>query len=350
MPQEQDQRLPLINLPAVPTALLPLEHVQQAVAPAGDFPVADVHAHGVRGGERAAHVSLRLGEDDVHLWREHAAQGHGHAEAHREGHRDDLVVAAEVDRHERQPDDARGVHGEGDVFGFVEIGGYVACLEGVVSAAHDQEAVVSQRSHDAHVAGVANEEDFSYAGVRFDRFRRLQDDQGDLQSELEADKDEGDHHLSPSAHEPRFPGANLFFAASQNTSDPVGFGDQGGVAHGSREPHEEPLEVAGGHGGAGDEGEGTQVPQEDSSQDDVAEFPAGGLHHWCVTIQDEDEGNERRDQDAQAGKNHLDNGLWIAPLQVAHWDLLTAWKEGENNKTILVQSSLRFLAVSVCWI
>lgn len=47
VPQEQDSRLRLMNLPAVSAALLPLEHVEQAVAPAGDFAIADVHAHGV---------------------------------------------------------------------------------------------------------------------------------------------------------------------------------------------------------------------------------------------------------------------------------------------------------------
>lgn len=173
-----------MNLPAVSTVLLPLEHVEQAVAPAGDFPVADVHAHGVRRGERAAHVPFRLREDDVHLWREHASQGYGHTEAHGKRCCDDLVVAAEVDRNEGQPDYARGVHGEGDVFGFVKVGGYIARLEGVVGAAHYKQAVVSERRHDAHVAGVANEENLFYAGVRFDGFRRLQDDEGDLQTEL----------------------------------------------------------------------------------------------------------------------------------------------------------------------
>lgn len=47
VPQEQDSRLQLMNLPAISTVLLPLEHVEQAVAPAGDFSIADVHAHGV---------------------------------------------------------------------------------------------------------------------------------------------------------------------------------------------------------------------------------------------------------------------------------------------------------------
>jgi len=281
-----------------------------------------VHAHRVRRDERAAHVPLGFGDDDVHLRGEHAAQSHRHAEAHGERRGDDLVVAAEVDGHKRQPDDARGVHGEGDVLGLVEIRRDVAGLEGVVSAAHDQQAVVAQRGHDAHVAGVADEEDLFDAGVGFDGFGRLHDDEGHLQGELGADQDGGDDQLSPSAHEPWLPGANLLLAARQNAGDAVGFGGQGGVAHGGRESDEQPLEVAGDHGGPGDEGERTQVAQEDPREDDVAELAAGGFDHGRVAEQDEDEGDKRRDQDAQAGQNHLDDGLWIAPLQVAYGDWL----------------------------
>lgn len=284
VPQEQDSQTQLMNLPAVSSVLLPLEHVEQAVASAGNFSIADVHAHSVGGGESAAHVSLWFGNDDVHLRREHAAQGYSHTEAHGEGRGDDLVVAAKVDRHKRQPDDARGVHGEGDVFGFVEICGNVAGLKSIIGAAHDKQAVVAQRGHDAHVAGVADEEDFSDAGVGFDGFRGLHDDEGNLQGELNTDEDEGNDHLSPSTHEPRFPGANLLLAACQNTSNTVGFCYQGRVAHGGRESDKEPLKVAGGHGGPGNEGERTQIAQEDPCEDDVAELPAGGLDHRRVTI------------------------------------------------------------------
>ncbi len=292
MPQEQDSQTQLMNLPAVSSVLLPFEHVEQAVASAGNFSIADVHAHSIRGGERAAHISLWFGDDDVHLWGEHTAQSYSHTEAHRKGCGDDFVVAAKVDRHKCQPDYTCCVHGEGDVFGFVEISRNIAGLEGVISAAHDEQAVVAQRGHDTHVAGVADEIDFSDAGVGFDGFRRLHDDEGNLQGELDTDQDGGNDHLSPSTHEPRLPSANLLLAACQNTGNAVGFGYQSRVAHGSRESNEEPLEVAGGHGGTGDEGERTQIAQEDSCEDDVAELPAGGLDHRCVAIQDKDEGNK----------------------------------------------------------
>ena len=66
----------------------------------------------------------------AHLGGEHAAQRHGGAEADAEAHGDDLVVGAEVDGHEGQPDDAGGVHSEGDVLGLVEVGRNVAGLRG----------------------------------------------------------------------------------------------------------------------------------------------------------------------------------------------------------------------------
>lgn len=233
VPQEQDSQTQLMNLPAVSSVLLPFEHVEQAVASAGNFAIADVHAHSVRGGERAAHVPLRFGNDDVHLWGEHTAQSYSHTEAYRERRGDNLVVAAKVDWHKRQPYYTRGVHGEGDVFGFVEICRNVAGLEGIIGAAHDEQAVVAERGHNTHVAGVADEENFFDAGVGFDGFRRLQDDEGNLQGELDTDQDGGNDHLSPSTHESRFPGANLLLAARQNTGNTVGFGYQSGVAHGS---------------------------------------------------------------------------------------------------------------------
>lgn len=233
MPQDQDSKIQLMNLPAVSSVLLPLEHVEQAVASAGNFSIADMHAHCIRGGERAAYISLWFGNDDVHLWCEHTAQGYGHTEAYGEGCCYDLVVAAKVDWHKRQPDYTCGVHGEGDVFGFIEICRNIAGLKGIISAAHDKQAVVAKRGHNTNIAGVADEEDFSDAGVGFDGLRRLQDDERNLQGELDTDQDEGNDHLSPSTHEPWFPGANLLFAASQNTGNAVCFGYEGGVAHGS---------------------------------------------------------------------------------------------------------------------
>ena len=51
------------------------------------------------------------------------------------------VGRAKIDWQERQPDDARRVHGESDEFGFVEIFGYFARLDGVHGANGDEEHV-----------------------------------------------------------------------------------------------------------------------------------------------------------------------------------------------------------------
>lgn len=315
-----------MHVPAVSCVLLPFKHVEQAVATAGNFAIANMHAHSVRGGEGAAHISLWFGNDNVHLWCKHTTQSYSHTEAHWEGCSYDLVVAAKVDWHKRQPDDTCGIHGEGNVFGFVEVCRDIASFEGVIGAAHDKQAIVAQWGYNTKIAGVADQKDFSDAGVGFNGFRRLHDDEGNLQGELDTDQNKGDNHLSPSTHESWFSGTYLLLAACQNAGNTVSFGYQGWVAHGCWESNKKPLKVAGGHSGTGDEGERTQIAQEDPCKDDVAELPAGGFDHRCVTVQDKDEGYKGRDQDAQAGKDHLDNGLWIAPLQVAQRDWLTAWK------------------------
>lgn len=66
----------------------------------------------------------------------------------------------------------------------------------------------------------------------------------------------------------------------------------------------------------GDEREWADVAEENTSQDDVAELAAGGLHHRRVTVLEKDEGDEKRNQDTDAGETHCDDGLHVAPLQV----------------------------------
>lgn len=64
-----------------------------------------------------------------YLGYKHAAQSHSGAEADAEAHGDNFVVGAEVDGHKSQPDDAGGVHGEGDVLRLVEISRDIAGLK-----------------------------------------------------------------------------------------------------------------------------------------------------------------------------------------------------------------------------
>lgn len=89
-----------------------------------------------------AHVALRPDQDDVEFGREETR--HRHCGAHRNGHAHagdsdgDVVGRAEVDGHERQPDDTRRVHGEADVLGLVERLGNFARQHRVHRADHDQ--------------------------------------------------------------------------------------------------------------------------------------------------------------------------------------------------------------------
>lgn len=89
-----------------------------------------------------AHVALRPHQDDVELGREEAR--HRHRGAHRDGHAHagdadgDVVGRAEVDGHERQPNDARRVHREADVLALVERLGDFARQHRVHRADHDQ--------------------------------------------------------------------------------------------------------------------------------------------------------------------------------------------------------------------
>ena len=162
--------------------LLPPEYAEEAVSSAlSRLAVPDVHSHHVGRGEGASDVPLWFGNDNVHLGGEHAPQRHCHTQADREGRGDDLVVGAEVDGHEGQPDDAGSVHCKGDVFSLVEVGWHVPRLEGIVGAAHDKQAVVAQRRHHAYCAGITDEEDLTYAWVRLDGQWRLHNDQCDLQ-------------------------------------------------------------------------------------------------------------------------------------------------------------------------
>ncbi len=108
-----------------------------------------MHAHHRWCSERTADIPLRFRQDNVNLRHEHAAQSHSGAQADGEAHGDGLVVGAEVNGHKGQPDDAGGVHGEGDVLCFIKIGWNIARLEGVEGAAHDEKAVVAQRRHHA---------------------------------------------------------------------------------------------------------------------------------------------------------------------------------------------------------
>ena len=64
---------------------------------------------------------------------------------------------AEEDRHEREPDDAYGVHGEADVFGFVEVLRDASCFDCVERTGDDQDHVVHERTRQVFVIGLTDE-------------------------------------------------------------------------------------------------------------------------------------------------------------------------------------------------
>lgn len=310
------------------------EYVEESVGLARCLAIPDMHTHHIWGGEGTADVPLGLGYDDVHLRSEHAPQGHCHTQAHCKTSGDDLVVAPKIDRHKRQPDDTSGIHGECNVLGLIEIGRHIASLEGIVSAAHDEESIVAHRSHDTQVAGVADKVNFLNAGVGEDGHGGLQDDQRDHQCQLHTDQNGGNDHLSPRTHETWLAGTNLLFAACQNACNAVGFGHKGRIAHGRRETHQKALEVAGYRGGFSDKGERADITQKDASKDYVAELPTGGFDNRSVPVEHKDKGDKHGDQDPQAGKDHSHNRFYIAPLKVFYRNGFTACSVQKRNRVL----------------
>lgn len=290
-----------------------------------------MHAHHGGCGEGAAHVPLGFGQDDVHLGHEHAAERHRGAEADGEAHGDDLVVAAEVDGHKGQPNDAGGVHREGDVLGLVKVRRNVSGLEGVEGAAQDQQSVVSQRGDDPQVGRVADQVDLSNARVVMHYIRRLHDKQGDDDAQLNAYEDERDHQLRTGTHESGLFGTDLLLAPSQDPGNAIGLGDQSRVAHGWGETNAYSLQVAVNLFGLRNEAKGTQVAQADASKDNVAEFPAGGLDYWRISVDDEDRGDKQGGQQAKAGKHHGCDGLGVTPAEILHWDQVTTCRDTDTH-------------------
>lgn len=81
--------------------------------------------------EESSVVLLRPQQDYVQLGREQEHPHHCSTQSHAHAHRGYLQVAPEVDRNERYPDDAVGVHGEADELGLVEVFRDVPCFNGV---------------------------------------------------------------------------------------------------------------------------------------------------------------------------------------------------------------------------
>ena len=76
-----------------------------------------------------------------------------------------IVLGAEEDGDEGEPDDAGAVHGEADVLGLVEVLGDLARLEGVPRAQEDEDHVVAQAEQDAEGPHTARQDGRVAVGV-----------------------------------------------------------------------------------------------------------------------------------------------------------------------------------------
>ena len=272
-------------------------------------------------GKSPAGVLLGGPDDDVDLGEEEQQQGDGGAEGDGDGHGHLLVLAAEVDGEEAQPDDARRVHGEPDELGLVEVLGQVPRLDGVQRAHEDEEEVEAQRHDDAQRGGVADEPDPPGHGVVQLGVGRL-DDQHDADDDaLYPDDDAGDDHLRRGAHEPGLLRHDPL-AAFQDPGDPVGPGDEGPVHEGEGQSGHDPKQVAEDRRGLGDEEEVAGEGEGDAEEQDVGELPGGGLDDRSVVGADEDGGDPGGEEEAHAGEGRHHDGAGVVPRHEVHHDLL----------------------------
>ena len=63
----------------------------------------------------------------------------------------------------------------------------------------------------------------------------------------------------------------------------------------------------------------------------LAEFPAGGLDYWRISVDDEDRGDKQGGQQAKAGKHHGCNGLGVTPAEILHWDQVTTCRDTDTQ-------------------
>ena len=148
-----------------------------------------------RGGEGAAVVLFRFEDDDVEFGSEEEDERDHGAQRDADAERDGLGLAAEVDGHEGHPDDTRGVHGETDELGLVEVLGQVACLDRVDGAHGDQEEIEAQRRHETPDGGVAHDEHSRARREVFDGVGRFDDEHDDDQRRFDEDHHRRYHHL-----------------------------------------------------------------------------------------------------------------------------------------------------------
>ena len=96
-----------------------------------------------------------------------------------------VVVRAEVDGDEREPHDARAVHGEADVLCLVEVLRDLSRAERVERAQYDEEHVVEEREDERQVAHAARQHGGERLRVDLLRAGPLHDEPHDAPAELD---------------------------------------------------------------------------------------------------------------------------------------------------------------------
>lgn len=91
-------------------------------------------------------ILLRLENDNINFRYEQKDEYDSSREARAQAERDDLEVAAEEERYESEPNDARRVHAEADELGLVEVLGQIARSHRVERAHCHQAHVVADRT------------------------------------------------------------------------------------------------------------------------------------------------------------------------------------------------------------
>ena len=273
------------------------------------------------GGEGAPSVLLRSPHDDVDLGEEEQHEGDSGAERDGDGHGHLLVLPAEVDGEEPQPDDAGGVHGEPDKLGLVEVLRQVPRLDGVQRAHEDEEEVEAERDDDAQGGGVAHESHAPGHGVIHLGVGRL-DNQHDAEDDaLDADDDAGDDDLRRGAHEAGLLGHDSL-AAFQDPGDAVGPGDQSPVHQREGQSRHDPRQIAEDGGRFGHQQEVAGEGQRDAQQQDVGELPGGGLDDGGVVGADKDGGDPGGEEQAHAGQGRHHDGARVSPRHELHGNLV----------------------------
>ena len=283
-------------------------------------PGPNVTPDGLAGGEKRPVVALRPEENYEQLRHEEENPRDGRAQRDAHARGDHPGVAPEVDRHERHPDHARRVHGEPDELGLVEVLWNVPRLERVQRTQQNQHEVVRERHDDALRGRVALQQGLGVQ-VNVGHARALVEQHPQGGEDLNSDQHGGDDDLRRGGHEQALLRGEALLGSGQDARDPVGLGEQRRVDHGEADAREQTRQGTRRDGRFREDRKDGCVGHQHPGQDDVRQFPGGGLHHGSVVVPREDDERERRGDDPQAREDHGDDGLHVRPTHVINGEV-----------------------------